>query len=96
MSNERDTKFAGFAKLLYEKMRGDIAGLIVAVGSPLATKQQEIDFYENMLQQTIAQGSYDLAKWTLLHTSHLDLDRLDSDEHVQRIPDLTEWPAQEP
>lgn len=46
------------------------------------------------VKQIIARRAYDLVRHTIECTSHIDLDRLTSDEHTLRIPDLTTWPEE--
>lgn len=47
------------------------------------------------MKQIIASLAYALVKHTIEHIDPIDLDRLSPDEHVARIPDLTELPKDE-
>lgn len=47
------------------------------------------------VKQLIARRAYDLVAHTIENTEHIDLDRLSTEEHVPRIPDLTAWPREQ-
>jgi hypothetical protein len=84
--NERDTHFAGFARLL----RQDIFAKLNFLDFGFSDQQQAT--IDRGVDKMIAQRVYDLVMHTLLHVEHIDLDRLTDEEHAKKIPDLTEWP----
>ncbi len=86
-NTERDTHFAGFAKLVGEDIASNM-GIIFDV----AYKPEEE--YIDAICQIIARRAYDLAFHTLMNTSPAWLDVLDPSEWVGRIPDMTAWPEE--
>jgi hypothetical protein len=93
-TNERDTKFAGFAELLYEDLKRDIAALFVALGSPLASRGEEIERSQQLLKQTIAQRAYDLVEYVLRQfpVPHTPGGVRDS---ISWLQDMDVWPERE-
>lgn len=89
--SDRDTHFAGFAKLLYEDLYGSFGALFDAYSDDEQRAKAAQDIHERL-----AQRAYDLVAHTILHTSSHDLDVLDSAEIPPRIPDLTAWPEETP
>ena len=89
MSDERDTKFAGFAELLLQELQPDLAMLFVALGSPLKSSDQEVRVAENIIARVIAQRAYDLA----VHIVDAVRETMLPESIVDDIPDLTEWPT---
>jgi hypothetical protein len=81
MSN-RDTHFARFAMMLMDE--------ILNVKGMYTNPNWRID-----CQEVIARRAYDLVKHTIEQTEHINLDRLGPDEHVERIPDMTELPKEQ-
>lgn len=79
--SERDTHFQGFAKLLLEELLQD-GEVWIDTGNP---------HWRDEWERTIAQRAYDLAHHTILNVSHIDLDRLDMHEIVERTPDPIKW-----
>jgi hypothetical protein len=90
--SERDTQFAGFAKLLMQEMialRGyiDIGGYSDEDALSSASDYVEI----------ITQYSYDLACHIVEHVSESmaalrEVESMSVQECVNEIPDMTEWP----
>lgn len=78
----RDTHFAGFATRVIEEMlqQGDV------------WIETTSDDWKEQWQAVIAQRAYDLVHHTIESMSHIDLDRLDTNEHVERIPDMEAFP----
>jgi hypothetical protein len=71
-----DTQFAGSARIVARKVYDIFDG----------------DFTVEAVTKIIAQYASLLVKHTIEQTEHIDLDRLSSDEHVLRIPDMAAWP----
>lgn len=86
--DERETKFAGFARLLMNELLGD-AGYI---DIHKFWDSEEVAVYE----QIIAQRAYDLVTHTI-DSTFVNLSTGDDRAGaLEAVPDLTEWPAQEP
>lgn len=85
--DERTTHFAGFAKAVQRRLDNKVCGISVDEWTP--TKSAK------MTQDILAQAFYDLVCHTLENIAHIDLDRLCTNEHVLRIPDLTKLPVEE-
>ncbi|HEX9503854.1 MAG TPA: hypothetical protein VF974_06080 [Patescibacteria group bacterium] len=79
MSN-RDTQFQNFANALYMECVGIYQD---------ASIRGRVDT-EQLVIRHITRRAYDFAVHVLENTDIVDLDRLPSDEHVERIPDMTE------
>jgi hypothetical protein len=79
LSAERDTHFAGSARLVIKSLPEfpNLLGYTIREWREEATT-------------ILAQYAYDLVQHTIENTAHIDLDMLLSDEHVERIPDMTE------
>jgi hypothetical protein len=82
MSTERNTKFQGFAKLLYEE-------LATLPYIPLEGKG-----YSERMKQIIARRAYDLAVHVISNLSTYEYEVLSPTEAVAMTPDLTEWPKE--
>lgn len=85
MTNERDTHFAGFAKLLWHEVRK------TSFDSPGFSHYQQL---EEHLQLLFAQRAYDLAR-------HIIWEAMGGTPNAIRIivadvPDLTAWPDTSP
>ena len=87
---ERDTHFAGFAKLLWHEVRK------TSFDSPGFSEYQQLEKY---LQLLIAQRAYDLVYFLLdkapYHSGSFDTGYGTSDEireTIEHLPDLTQWP----
>jgi hypothetical protein len=78
---DRDTKFSGFAKLLWREML-DLKGYIDESDSWIYGDNESPEY-----EQIIAQRAYDLVAHTLKHTP-MAQDWTETDW----IPDLTQWP----
>lgn len=89
--SERDTKFAGFAAALLKEI-DDAIGKQSKEAEKYGLSDKDEKRYAHELGTIIARRAYDLVKHTIECTEHIDLDRLSSDEHTERIPDLTELP----
>jgi hypothetical protein len=83
------THFAGFAKSLFEEYQAYC--LYFVVTHQETPKEEYNRECRKGLEAIIARHAYKLVKHTIENTEHIDLDRLSSDEHVLRIPDMTEW-----
>jgi len=83
-ANERDTHFAGFAKLVAEELP-DPPIDDSYLGLPTAE-------WKETIQKIIARRAYDLVFHTLMEVDPAWLDMLDTSEWTGRIPDMTEWP----
>jgi hypothetical protein len=77
-TNERDTHFAGFAKLLETELSHS---LDVWFDSPAATQEQ----IRTATRLRIAQRAYDLKQHIMRHIDDHEL-------QASRIPDMTAWP----
>ena len=102
MSHERDTKFAGFAKLLEAELSETLE---VYFDVPNATEEQIRD----ATRLRIAQRAYDLAYHIILHEDVPRNIQVEPDDYLRGIPDLAEctetpmpvlldrstWPEQE-
>lgn len=96
--NERDTKFLGFARLLYEDFQqllreddSDINEILDDATYP--------DRWRAKAELLIAQRAYDFAFYLYslipyLINTYLDLETLE--EVMPHIPDITEWPNTSP
>ena len=73
----RDTQFAGFAKMLWQELYHEI--------------DWQQDSGEGV-EQIIARRAYDLVSHTLLNTGPMMLDCYSHEEQVAAIPDMTTWP----
>ena len=92
-TEQRDTHFRGFANLLFDDVEGmfmDLACAKFVVG--YEAEQAQI---VNDIQLFLARRAYDLVLHTLLHVEHINLDQLGYEEHVTRIPDMTELPKEQ-
>ncbi len=90
--SERDTHFAGFARRLWEEMLSQTAwqGIDVTAGHiPLHHPEDE---EHQIYIQIIARRAYDLVYHDHEHISHIDMDRLTTEEQITKIPDFAEWP----
>jgi len=93
MSN-RDTQFAGFAKLLLEDL------LEVEEHFKHACKCPHNEEYQAERRKVIAQCAYDLVNHTLWHTTPAAGSTIKKyrgmtiEQIAQAVPDLTEWPKQ--
>ena len=81
MSNERDTHFAGFAKLLWQEINDKGKFNI----------DMEASDTDETVTSLIAQRAYDLVLHTVWNTASSDLQRLLMTEVAAKIPDLTEF-----
>ena len=87
---ERDTHFAGFAKLLWDElMQANGLGYIFV----------DEDKHDDGIDPTnyrllIAQRAYDLVFHTIMNIDPYHLDALSTEEIPARIPDMTEWPVE--
>ena len=84
---DRDTHFQGFAKQQFEDVEGMFMKWVVATRWEREEPAHDIQLY-------LARRAYDLALHTLLHVEHINLDSLSYEEHVTRIPDMTELPEE--
>ncbi len=84
---DRDTHFQGFAKQQFEDVEGMFMKWVVATRWEREESAHDIQLY-------LARRAYDLALHTLLHVEHINLDSLSYEEHVTRIPDMTELPEE--
>lgn len=86
---DRDTKFAGFADLLF----GEIARRYIAMFSlRISGEEDKADMVAHEIRQLIAQRAYDLVAHTL-HEIGIDEDAPFNDATTPAdIPDLTKWP----
>ena len=84
---ERDEHFQGFAKQQFDDVAGMFNRLFLARQDCDQAREMEAT---NDIQLYLARRAYDLALHTLLHVEHINLDSLSYEEHVTRIPDLTE------
>jgi len=82
-TNERDTHFQGFAKLLLEDLGYDI--------SQLMDETADSGDYEGHMRLIIAQRAYDFLVSSHYHTAMLATWE-ESKERVALVPDMTEWP----
>lgn len=85
MSNNRDTKFQGFAKLLADDLY-DALNTIDAFDDPCAPLWM---LWSSVVEPIIARRAYDLVKHTIIELRHDD-DRY-ADDWTQKISDLTKW-----
>ncbi len=85
---DRDTHFQGFAKQQFEDVEGMFMKWVVATRWEREESAHDIQLY-------LARRAYDLALHTLLHVEHINLDSLSYEEHVTRIPDMTELPEEQ-
>lgn len=83
---ERETHFARFADRLMDELLSLCDYELVETASDRWRKEAE---------PIIARRAYDLVAHTIENTAHIDLDRLSTEEHVLRIPDLAELPKEE-
>ena len=83
MSEERDTHFAGFAKLVAQEILDEM-------------RERRTINDEDAMEMIIAQRAYDLFVHDRMNTGTSDLQHAASDleaqEMVHGIPDLTQWP----
>ena len=91
---ERDTHFQGFAKLLLEELKPDLALLFVALGEKQIQREKfSVEQAESIIQTVIARRAFDL----VVHA--LDTCPLEAFEimgnGVDYVPDLTAWTEQE-
>lgn len=100
MNNERDTHFAGFAKLLWDEIEDKI---IVVDNSKARHYHPLASEVSSEITLLIARRAYDLVYHTFAHTSPsnvadiwygapADVFQADLQEAISKIPDLTEWP----
>jgi hypothetical protein len=90
-------QFAGFARLLLQELDdaiGRITKRFSEEGGGLDEKLLERETAHE-LGTIIARRACVLVKHTVMNVAPIDLDRLDADEIIERIPDLTEWPEAE-
>ena len=86
--DERSTHFQGFANLQYP----ELARLFLALYTArVLGDEQQATQAEQMIKEYLAQSASDLVLHTLLNVEHAHLDVLSLTEHVERIPDLTNW-----
>ena len=84
---DRDEHFRGFAKQQFD----DVEGMFIKWAVATKSEREQI---ANDIQLFMARRAYDLALHTLLHVEHINLDSLSYEEHVTRIPDMTELPEE--
>ena len=90
--NERDTKFAGFAKLLQQEIWDTECSIVpMLISNPTGQVAKELT---DAVQTLITQRAYDLVEHTIEYSGQID-DLLLADA-VSTIPDLTQWPATPP
>jgi hypothetical protein len=93
-TNVRDTHFQGFAELFLNDLKPDITALFVALGSPLQSRDEKIEWAQRLLMLKVAQRAYDLAEYVLENQPIISRnDFPDNAEVIHEIPDLTEWPT---
>lgn len=81
--NQRSKQFGYcFAQLVVDELRQK-AHITVHPNSAYS-------YVEPLIEMIIRQRAYDLVKYTLLHVDHVDLDSHSIEEHIEKIPDLTE------
>ena len=85
---DRDEHFRGFAKLLFDDVAAMFMKWVVATRWEREEPAHDIQLY-------LARRAYDLVHHTLLHVEHINLDSLSYEEHVTRIPDMTELPEEQ-
>jgi hypothetical protein len=92
MSSERDTHFAGFAKLLLAELDNEV-GSITSICIESDTEFNETEFTQKMVQ-IIARRAYDL----ITHALVADALRWPplATITIEDIPDMTEWPKDTP
>lgn len=78
-NTDRDTHFNSFANNVLTAMMGE-CGYIDLYDSDENEKAR--------YAQIIAQNAYDLVGHTIENTEHIDLDRLSTQEHILKIPDM--------
>ncbi len=101
MTIERDTKFQGFANLLFP----EVSKLFFTMYAYIEEHRpiEEIDSVENEIRTLIAQRAYDLAVYIIENLSLHDIEPYtyesykaeiaeDNNDPLSHIPDLTEWP----
>jgi hypothetical protein len=90
----RDTQFIGFAKLLFEELKPDLALLLAEIQ---INKGGGIEAAEEIIKQHLAQRAYDFMKYMMGIMPYLvnnaNIPTLDA--VMQYIPDMTEWPKEE-
>ena len=95
MSTNRDTHFAGFAKLQWNK----IEALLRNHGCIPVGQMVEPEFFPE-IEVLLTQNAYDLAVYILMHTTPasgstiLKFQGLSIEEIAGALPDLTEWPVE--
>ncbi len=90
---ERYQHFQGFAELELEDLKPAITALFVAWGSPLSSRDEEIEKAQRLLKIKLAQRAYDLAVHTLSNAPGSDFEVYSHERIVNEcIPDLTSWP----
>ena len=97
MSNERDTKFAGFAELVAQELKEQDLLWIGTHIRPLT--DPPVDFDYEKVKLILARRAYDLVKHTTdfldIYELNLALDHYyDWDYLLEQVPDLTAWPGQ--
>ena len=88
--NERDTHFAGFAKVLFDELLSVDAGRI-----DISSYNQMDDAMIDRYRLIITQRSYDLVKHAIEEDSDVPQWMLTNrKKHVADVPDVTAWPEQ--
>ena len=89
--SERDTHFAGFAKLLYDELG--------ALDTYAIRNWNDYTSFDVRAKELIAQRAYDLLYFLLdnapLHSGSFDVGYGtpgEIDETIERLPDMNEWP----
>jgi hypothetical protein len=86
MSDNRNTQFQGFAKLLFDELQA-----IQAEG--LNENWNNIDVYRRQ-REAIARRVYDLVKHAVLHFDERVCDMCGFEDAVKDIPDMAELPKE--
>jgi hypothetical protein len=97
MSNNRETRFQGFAKALWDEIGKMQDSFCEESGTGLSSLAQDMDKaqeFDRDIQKLIARRAYDLVEHTSLCIDEKDMDMLGFDEAVDRIPDMPELPKE--
>ncbi len=90
--NNRDTQFAGFAKLLLTEIDTVIGnGAMFMADHEMSEKE-----FAQHLGLLIAQRAYDLVEHTIeAMQPYIYDEKIAGQESVKDVPDLTEWPKEQ-
>lgn len=101
-NNPRDTQFAGFARLLLEDLKPDLAMLFTELSMNYPSRKEAgIQEAETIIKQHIAQRAYDLVTHVIETADYRGIDGWIKGVNiplfhkvVQSIPDMTAWPEE--